>query len=104
MLPKIFRGTLLALTTVVCASFPPTYAPLTEQKVTTSNSTVNPDNDVNKSSINWQPCVQPSFANWFPSYAEVSPDKRSDFQSAAHVDPTNREAQAHLRRRRLVLS
>lgn len=71
MLPKIFRGTLLALTTVVCASFPPTYAPLTEQKVTTSNSTVNPDNDVNKSFINWQPCVQPSFANWFPSYAEV---------------------------------
>ena len=40
----------------------------------------------------------------FPSYAEVSTDKRSDFQSAAHVDPTNREAQAHLRRRRLVLS
>ena len=66
MLFKIFYTTLLAFTTVICASCSPTPSSITENNSTDSDNQIN-----NGTSINWQPCIQSDFAKWFPSYAKV---------------------------------
>ena len=72
MSSTVFYASLLIVSAMVATSCSPNPSSPIEQKGINSDADADADADADKKgSINWQPCVQTKFANWFPSYAKV---------------------------------
>lgn len=71
MFSKIFYAGLLAFTTSLSASCAPAQEPLSAELRAEADDASAAAIAAEKSTIDWQPCEQPNFTNWFADYAEV---------------------------------
>lgn len=71
---RVLYSTLLVFTAIICSSCAPTQTPSTHQKPIEDSDHLDKKNTPyfnQESAIDWQPCVQPKFTDWFLSYSQV---------------------------------